>query len=324
MKLRQTHKSMRGSRVKRADDYGKSVKPDVKNSDDMHIYISPVMLIMAVYFVAMGMAYEFVCSLAAVLLHECAHAKVAKKFGYALNVVKLMPYGAALCGDNDIRPKHEIVIAVAGPLFNLAVATLFAALWWLLPQSYIFTRAFCMCNLYIALFNVLPVYPLDGGRVLFAVLTLKLKRPKAYMIMRIISAVFGLIAIGLFCLSIVYVPNICLLSVGIFMLASAFIPDKRAQYTALFAMSARRQRLGAPLEIQTFAVSESAELAKLCTVLEPDKFSEFVIIDDNTLHEKGRLDETELIDGIKYNGYDAPVSELTDRKKVFSDRDFQR
>lgn len=287
-------------------------KRNIKNSDDIHIFISPVMLVMAVYFVAVGMAYEFVCSLAAVLLHECAHAKVAKKFGYALNMVKLMPYGAALCGDNDIRPKHEIVIAVAGPLFNLASATLFAALWWLAPQTYIFTYAFCMCNLYIALFNLLPVYPLDGGRVLFAALTLKLKRARAYKVMRIISAVFGIAALVLFGLSAWYAPNICLLSVGIFMLASAFIPDKRAQYTALFAIGARSERLKTPLEVKSFAVSSSAELAKLCAVLDPDKYSEFVVVDDVTLQKKGRIDETMLIDGVKTNGYDVPVSRLCD------------
>lgn len=298
----------------RSKSTGKSkrVKRKIDNSDDMHIYISPVMLVMAVYFVAVGMAYEFVCSLAAVLLHECAHARVAKKLGYALNMVKLMPYGAALCGDNDIRPKHEMVIAVAGPLFNLAIATLFAALWWLAPQSYIFTYAFCMCNLYIALFNLLPVYPLDGGRVLFAALTLKLKRARAYKIMRIISALFGIAALVLFGLSAWYAPNICLLSVGVFMLVSAFIPDKRAQYNALFAISTRRERLNAPLEVKTFAVSESAQLAKLCAVLEPDRYSEFVVVDDTTLEEKGKIDETKLINGVKTNGYDTPVSRLCD------------
>ena len=55
------------------------------DSGEVRIKISPVMFIMAVIFVAQGKAYELVCSLAAVILHECAHAKIAKKLGYELN-----------------------------------------------------------------------------------------------------------------------------------------------------------------------------------------------------------------------------------------------
>lgn len=112
-----------------------------ESADELKVYISPVMAVMAVFFVATGMAYEFACSLAAVMLHECAHARVAKKLGYELNVINLMPYGAALCGDVQIKSAHEVRIAVAGPLFNLVLAVLFAALWWLAPATYLFTRA---------------------------------------------------------------------------------------------------------------------------------------------------------------------------------------
>lgn len=284
-------------------------------SDEVKIYISPVMFVMALYFVAMGMTYEFFCSLAAVLLHECAHAKVAKKLGYELNMIKLMPYGAALCGAENIEPKHEIAIAVAGPLFNLVFATAFAALWWLAPSSYMFTEAFCKCNLFVGAFNILPVYPLDGGRVLLALLSLKCKRAKAYKIMRVISAVFGLLALSLFVLSVFYAPNICLLSVGIFMLVSAFIPDRRAQYTALFARSGRRERLKAPLEMRTFAVSENAELASLVKALDADRYSEFVVLGDDSLDEIGRIDETRLTEELIARGYSARAGDVVDRRR---------
>lgn len=278
-------------------------------TDEMRIYISPVMFVMAVYFVAMGMAYEFCCSLAAVLLHECAHAKIAKRLGYGLNVIRLMPYGAALCGDADIRPKHEITIALSGPLFNLAVAVLFAALWWLLPSSYMFTRVLCDANLFIGVFNLLPVYPLDGGRVLLAALSCKIKRQKACKIMRVVSISFGLVAIALFALSAVYALNISLLSVGLFMIVSAFIPDDRARYRALFVAGTRAERLAAPLEVRRYAVSQSARLADVCTALDPDRYSEFTVLDAE-LSECGRLDETELINAVKLYGYDKSMGDI--------------
>lgn len=276
----------------------------------MRIYISPIMLIMAAYFVATGMAYEFVCTLSAVMLHECAHAKVAKKLGYELNVIKLMPYGAALCGDINIRARDEALIAVSGPLINIVLALLFAALWWLVPSSYMFTQAFCFCNLYIGLFNLLPVYPLDGGRVTLALLSVKLKRARAYKIMRIISAIVGLISLGLFILSAFYALNLCFLSVGIFMLVSAFIPDRRAQYTTLFSLDARRDRLKSPTEIKSYAVSENARLVSLVALLDSDNYGEFKIVDDETLEIKGVVSETKLSDAIKARGYETKIGEL--------------
>ncbi|MCH5165812.1 MAG: site-2 protease family protein [Clostridiales bacterium] len=284
------------------------------SGDEVRIYISPVMFVMAIYFVAMGMAYEFFCSLAAVLLHECAHARIARKLGYELNLIKLMPYGAALCGSEQIKPKHEILIALAGPMINLAVATGFAALWWLVPSCYMFTEAFCRCNIYIAFFNLLPVYPLDGGRVALAMLSLRFKRVKAYKIMRIVSAVFGMAALALFALSAVYALNLCLLSVGIFMLLSSFIPDKRAQYTALFALGSRRDRLKAPLEVRTVAVSASTELAAMYGALDPDKYNEFVVLDENTLNVRGKIGETELIESVMADGYSISAEQIIMRK----------
>lgn len=275
----------------------------------MRIYISPIMFAMALYFVAARMAYEFCCSLAAVLLHECAHARVAKKLGYELNVIKLMPYGAALCGDVDLRPKHEVLIALAGPIFNLFIAVVIAAVWWFLPSSYMFTQAFCFCNVYIGLFNFLPVYPLDGGRVLLAVLSGRVKRKNAYRIMRIVSIVFGLIAVALFILSAFGSFNLCLLSVGLFMTVSAFIPDDRARYRALFAVGNRAERLKTPLEMRSYAVSSHAILADVCGALDPDRYTEFTVVDDN-MNEHGRFTETQLIDAVKKYGYSESVEKI--------------
>ena len=302
-------------------NFGKTAKPKRKfaaehganNGGEMRIYISPVMFVMAAYFVIMGMAYEFACSLAAVLLHECAHARVAKKFGYELNVVKLMPYGAALCGDADMRPRHEAVIALAGPLVNITVATLFAAVWWLLPSSYMFTQAFCYSNLYIGIFNLIPVYPLDGGRILLAALSAKLKRGKAYKAVRMISAMAGAVMLALFGVTAVYSFNLCLLSVGIFMIVSALIPDKRAKYNALFALSNRRDRIKTPLRIKRFAVSDEAMSADVCNALDPDGYSEFVVLSDD-MRVRGVIDETVLIESVKSHGYSEKMGDILNRK----------
>ncbi len=275
---------------------------DIDGDENMRVSISPTMFLMGVFFIAVGRAYEFVCSLTAVILHEFAHARVAKKFGYALNEIKLMPYGAALCGNVDMTLKHEIAIAAAGPIVNLVLGLIFAAMWWIVPSSYAFTQVFCVCNMYIGIFNLLPVYPLDGGRITLALLSHRFDRKKAYFVMRILSAVFGLTAIALFVVSAIYAPNICFLTVGIFMVASAFLPDDKARYYALFAYSARRERLKRPLDIKYFAVTADATLGELCKMLDPDRFCVFRVYDAH-LSKYFELDESRLIETVKIKGY---------------------
>lgn len=303
-----TEKSKRHRRTAKIGErlkaiFGANAKRRERGADDVRIKVSPVMFIMAIVFVAQGRAYEFVCSLAAVILHECAHARIAKKLGYELNEIKLMPYGAALCGDENIYSRHEVLIALAGPLFNFALGMVFAAMWWLVPSSYAFTRAFCECNLYIGLFNLLPVYPLDGGRIIFCLLSSKLGTKRAYTVMRVISAVAGAAAVALFIASVFYSPNYCLLTVGIFMVVSAFVPDKRAKYKSLFGMLGSDKMKTRPLEVHTFAVGKGVKLSKLVSMLDPDAYSRFTVFDGGT--EVGEIDEGELVEAVKLHGYDA-------------------
>ncbi len=287
----------------------KATQKSTPHGDEMRISVSPITFVMALYFVAMGMAYEFCCSLAAVILHECAHARVAKKLGYELNVIKLMPYGAALCGDVQLRPKHEVFIALAGPIFNLVIAVAMAATWWLLPSSYMFTQAFCLANVYIGLFNLLPVYPLDGGRVTLGILSAKLKRKTACRVMRVTSIACGLIAIALFALSAVSHANLCLLSVGLFMIVSAFIPDGKVKYRALFAAGNRAERLRAPLEVRRYALSTRAVLSDAIAALDADRYTEFTVLDDD-MNVCGGFSEAQLVDGVKQYGYAEKVEKL--------------
>lgn len=267
------------------------------------------MIVMAAVFVAFGMAYEFSCSLTAVILHECAHARAAKKFGYALNEIKIMPYGAALCGNVDMSVKHEVIIAAVGPIFNLAIGLLFAALWWLMPSSYMFTQTFCVCNIYIGVFNLLPVYPLDGGRICLALLSKKTNARKAYTVIRIVSAVIGLTAVALFVLSAFYTPNPCFLSVGLFMVASALIPDERARYRSLFSLSGARRRLSRPTETRVFATSSETTAAELFKLLDADKFTVFDVYDEN-MRRVARLDEAEIVEAVKERGYTVTAGEI--------------
>jgi Zn-dependent protease/CBS domain-containing protein len=125
--------------------------------------------------------------LACVGAHECGHMLAARRFGLVPKAVILLPItGVALYDESRLEKlpaaafwKREIRLAMVGPLVNLALAAFAVAaiaasgrdleLWrWPFLQSANLPKSIVWANLYIALLNLMPAYPLDGGRILRA------------------------------------------------------------------------------------------------------------------------------------------------------------
>jgi len=133
--------------------------------------IHPLFLLVGVWYCFKGELFVFFMSCLVAVQHECAHAFASAKLGYKLNRIVLMPFGAVIDGDlKGISLKDEIIVALWGPLCNLITAGFFVALWWITPDTYAFTDTACFTSLAIGLVNLLPAYPLDGGRILRCVL----------------------------------------------------------------------------------------------------------------------------------------------------------
>ena len=140
--------------------------------------------------------------LISILLHEFAHGFIAKKLGYKLNEVWILPYGASITfKEYSFNPNDEIKIAIAGPLMNFILIVITIMLWWIFPSIYTFTYPFVITNFSIALFNLLPAFPLDGGRILNSILKSKLKNNKVYKISSIINFIISIIFFLLFIVS---------------------------------------------------------------------------------------------------------------------------
>lgn len=128
---------------------------------------------------------------AAVVFHELSHALMARRFGIRTRNVLLLPIGGiATLERMPERPLHELLVALAGPASNLVIAALCAvallatggfptSLEALGVVSGPFLPRFMWLNVSLAAFNLLPAFPLDGGRVLRALLSLRWSRPRA-------------------------------------------------------------------------------------------------------------------------------------------------
>jgi len=101
----------------------------------------------------------------ALVLHELAHLYVAVKRGYSLKHFKVGMFGVAVELDENINQEDMFSINIAGPMCNFFICICCLALYQLFPITYVYLKDFCASNLILAVFNLLPVYPLDGGKI---------------------------------------------------------------------------------------------------------------------------------------------------------------
>ena len=210
-----------------------------------HFQLHPAFVAVGVWFCFTGELFSFFLSCLVAIQHECAHAFAAAKLGYKLNNIVLMPYGAVIDGDlSGITLKDEITVALWGPLCNLLTAVFFASLWWFFPNTYAFTDTACFSSLLIAIINLLPAYPLDGGRILQCALAksflkntadIRYSKRKAEKICRGITLGFAsALALAFLACTLQGVFNITLLAFGGFLFVGALgNRNKTAVYAKL-------------------------------------------------------------------------------------------
>ena len=139
------------------------------------------LLLLAFVFVALGglPGVVIVClAFASVLLHELGHALVARRLGVHTTGIELGFFGgAAKMVDIPRKASHEIEIAIAGPIVSLALAGLGLGL---ASATHLSVFEWIgWTNLVLALFNLIPALPMDGGRILRAALTTRMSFVRA-------------------------------------------------------------------------------------------------------------------------------------------------
>ncbi len=176
----------------------------------------------------------------ALILHEMAHIYMAKSKGYNTSIIKFDMLGASIKLDSQIKKDDLFSIAFAGPCINFIICLICTSLWWIVPETYVFTAEFFRCNLMIASFNMLPVEPLDGAKMLDSLLS-KHNRQVAKIVSLVINILAIVLFLTLFVISCFYKFDLTYLLFAIFF-ASNLLPKRKPNFDVYYKLFFKKNK----------------------------------------------------------------------------------
>lgn len=250
---------------------------------------------------------------ACVVLHEFGHALAAQKYGIQTKDIVLYPIGGiARLEKLPEDPKQELWVAIAGPLVNIGIFIILSGI--LSFQGFDIENLevikiepgtillyLASANLILALFNLLPAFPMDGGRILRALLAIRLPRAKATQIAGGIGQFLAIFFIffGLF-------NNPILVLIGIFIFLGAAAEVTHTQQESFLKGFKVRDALMMKFQIVGF----DAPLSKAVEKLLNSQATHFVVVKDDVA--VGTLSRNEIIKGLKDGNENTLVEQVAD------------
>lgn len=256
---------------------------------------------------------------ACVVLHELGHALAAQHYGIKTRHITLLPIGGvAMLEGMPEDPKQEILVSLAGPAVNLVIVAVIY-LWLIISDTLVpvdgfnlnsisFLERLMLVNIILAVFNMLPAFPMDGGRVLRASLAMRMNRRRATKI----AASFGqFIALFLGVMGFFYNPFLIVIALFIWIGATAEAGEEEVK-TTLSGIDAGEAML---TDFQILSPDEYLSRAIELTMAGSQK--EFpVLVDGVTV---GVLSQTDMLKGLQAQGEHALVNDWMGREVESAD-----
>jgi Zn-dependent protease/CBS domain-containing protein len=246
-----------------------------------------------------------------VLLHELGHVFAARRYGVTTRDVTLWPFGGIASMERmPDKPSQELIVAVAGPAVNVAIAAVL--LLWLGPRfdlanlttiedpTVSLAVKVAFANIVIVVFNLIPAFPMDGGRVLRALLAMRMGNARATEMAATIGQGFAVVfgVLGIF-----YNPMLIIIAVFIFLAASGEATQAQLRAVA-------QGTLVSDAMITAFeSLPTSATVSDAADALIRTTQTEFPIVDGGG-QLRGVLTRDAMIKALKQHGPDAPVLEV--------------
>jgi Zn-dependent protease len=194
---------------------------------------------------------EYLALFLIVLLHEFGHSLACRQVGGRANQIVLWPLGGVAYVDPPPRPGATLWSIAAGPLVNVALIPILFAVGILIrsagladaaPNAYALLRTVSLINLGLLIFNILPIYPLDGGQILRSLLWFMLGRARSLLV----ATILGFVGVAAFIALALWRGSIWYFALAAFMLMNCWGGLQHARELLRFSKVPRRQEFACP------------------------------------------------------------------------------
>ena len=273
--------------------------------------VHPLALMFPLAAAMLGAREDAAALLVALTLHEGAHLLAARLMNVGVEQLRLMPFGGTIQLESPytLPPYRLMAVAAAGPLGN-ALGLLGAgalAHWRVLSPG--FSLSLLEVNLTLMLFNLLPALPLDGGRMLYAILSPRLGPQRA--------AQWGIgmgraVAVGLLALAAGFAVrwrrvNLSFIFAAVFILASASDERRALSDTRAKAMLTALRPIERPVPVRLWAVGANCDAHAALRAARPDALNLYAVYKDSRL--SSITDDRRLIEAALEGGLGVRVGE---------------
>ena len=271
----------------------------------------PLALLMPVLALALGARDEVAALTIGLAAHEASHLLAARALGVGVRQLRLMPFGGAIQLENPyaIAPGRLLAVAAAGPAGSLLCLVTSAALahWRALSPG--LTLALIQANLMLAVFNLLPALPLDGGRMLYALLCDRMGRGRAVelgiLLGRVTAAVLAMLA--LYMALVLRRLNLSMLFAAVFLLASAGDERRALSGANLKALLGTLAPIARPVPARVLAVGEDCAARDALRAARADAITLYAVYSGSRLVRL--TDDRRLLEAILNGEGDARVAD---------------
>lgn len=244
------------------------------------------------------------------MLHEFAHKFTASKLGYTPEKISFGLFGGVLhIREGFVRPAKELLIHLSGPFFNIITAVLLYGcyLYFYLP----WLQPVILANAVLALYNLMPFYPLDGGKITDLYMAVFLGYGRSQKISRFFSLLFS---VFLFLLGI-YLVQYSVLNLFLCALAANLYVARKQENGFIFYKVSRNiedgDKIGAP---KLLVCREDTKAVKIIERYKPLDNRIYTVVSEHGKY-RGQLSEKELLNGIYYCGIYADFRRLLEYKR---------
>lgn len=283
----------------------------------VRVTLNPLFFVLIGLSIAAGMVGEMLIIFAVVLFHEISHAVVAAGFGLKVTEISLTPLGgiARVEGLLEADPTAEGLIAVIGPVNNLLAGGVALGL---AHMGYIggaFVDFFIKANLAIGLANLVPVLPLDGGRILRAYLTSRIGFRRGTQVAcaagRAVACV--MFAVGLLGMAL-RLTNITLPVLSAFVFWECSKELAASGYAFIRYLTEKRRELAryGVVEVQHLAASGETTVQSLARRMIPRKYHIITVMSPDR-RIIGEVTEDDVISALLESGPGIRVRDILDR-----------